>query len=305
MADTMPALDNIFAREGDAMVRIKPGDGLAAQDFWLQAHSEIGLVTIDNMEVTKAWKDGKDGKTGAIEKLVFKCKTTPETLTAVETECKRRGVVVSMKGRGKEFPIGKVLRDEIKSTEPDEYGLKLSVCKNLTKYAAAFRKAGRASFIDPSGTDWTERLLVKREDCADEFIEKYEGKKMKLVVKCYGVSRAMNFMWQIVSVRPMEEAESGNKKRPADDELLKKLDSTKKMCIAKSKELAETKRSLAETNRSVEELKQAVFDLGCQVATMQAEQAKAKKAAAPAAAAPAAPAPALTGKRGPPQLVSS
>ena len=88
-------------------------------------------------------------------------------------------------------------------------------------------------------------------------------------------------------------------------------DELKKARIALSKELAltkkahaETKKAHAETKRSLEELKQAVYDQGCQLATMQAEQAKAKKAAAPAAAAPAAPAPALTGKRGPPQPVS-
>ena len=74
-------------------------------------------------------------------------------------------------------------------------------------------------------------------------------------------------------------------------------DELKKARIALSKELALTKKALGE-------LKQVVFDQGCQVATMQAEQAKAKKAPAPAAAA-AAPAPALTGKRGPPQSVSS
>ena len=80
-------------------------------------------------------------------------------------------------------------------------------------------------------------------------------------------------------------------------------DELKKARIALSKELALSKKAHAETKRSLEELKQAVYDQGCQLATMQAEQAK--KAAAPAAAAPAAPAPALTGKRGPPQLVSS
>jgi hypothetical protein len=286
MANTNPALDNIFARNGDASVRIRAADGAAAQDFWLQAHSEIGLVTIENMEVTKAWKDGVDGKSGAIDKLVFKCKTMPETLAAVETECKRRGMVVSMKGRGKQFPVGKVLRDEIQSTEEDEYGLKLRVCKKPTKYAAAFRKAGRASFIDPSGTDWTERLLVKREDCADEFIDEFEGKKMKLMVKCYGVSRAMNFMWEIVSVRPMEQNESGNKRALDGGEVQ-----------ALKKRIVEL-----ETKNNDHAMVFATFEaeVNKRIKTLEAAQKQQHYVPAAAAAAPA-----VTGKPGRLQPVSS
>jgi hypothetical protein len=69
-------------------------------------------------------------------------------------------------------------------------------------------------------------------------------------------------------------------------------DELKKARIALSKDLALTKRALGE-------LKKTVYDLGCQLAAMQAEKAPA------AAAAAAAPAPAVTGKPDSPQPVSS
>jgi hypothetical protein len=245
-------------------------------DYWLKPLDQCLPITITGAQIN--WtNETRDGK---LEN--YRLASQPENMRDYEQDLIARGATCN----------GTVL--QLLSPTAETGHTKLKPASSLNKYSTASGFDTRIQFLDADGVDWAPKLIGdnKEKDADKGYLQsclKNGATSFDLDIKCCGISRNNRIQWEIMHMRAHG---FGNNKRPADDQEFAskvELEKVKKMCIAKSRELAETKRALGE-------LKQVVFDQGCALATMQAEQAKAKKA--PAAAAAAA-APAATGKPGP------